>query len=138
MPGFFSREDRRDNLVDTALDLCVVGDAPSDRHLACTAGIDTLVDQFSGVDQDASARAFFQTVFSQNTNLPTQSGKQTGVFAVASRLVGDDLRFLFFVWKVKLESHKPLAGAVFEVFDRVLISGVVRHHQQKTVRGVDY
>ena len=72
MPCRFSREDRGNNLVDTALNLSVVGDSPRDGDLTCAARAYALVDELCSVDQDTGAGTFFQPVFAQVSDLSAE------------------------------------------------------------------
>jgi hypothetical protein len=51
--------------------------------------------------------------------------------------MGDDFCFVRWFGKIELESNEALPGAVFEVFEDVLITRIVGNHQQKSVGGFD-
>ena len=129
MPYRSSREDRGNDLVDATLHLRIVGDAPGDGDLACTTRADALIDQLGGIDEDTCARSFFQAVFSEVSDLSAEGCEQSRIFVVATRFMLDDLRLVLFVRKIEFERDEALAGAVLEVFNGVLVTGVVRDDQ---------
>ena len=64
-------------------------------------------------------------------------GQLPSSFDVDARLMGDDFRLVCRFGKIELECDEALPGAVFEIFEYVLITRIVRHHQQKSVGGFD-
>ena len=50
--------------------------------------------------------------------------------------MGHNLGLSLLRWIAELDGDKPLARAVFEVLQRALVAGVVGHHQQEPVRGL--
>src|SRR5690349_24490762 len=64
-------------------------------------------------------------------------GQLRSSFDIDARLMGDDFRLMRRFRKIELKGNEALPRAMFEVFQNVLITRIVRHHQEKSVGGFD-
>ena len=137
MPTRFSREYRGYYLIDASLHLRIVSNSPRHGDLAGATGRDALVDELGGVDENSGARALFKAVFTQVADLGAERCKQSCTLIIATRFVRDNLRFMLFIREIELQSHETLSSAVLKVFDRVLVTGVVRNYQQEAIGRIE-
>src|SRR3972149_522312 len=107
------------------------------RALAGAAGGDALVDQPAGVDEETRAHPLRQAVLLEVAHLLAQLRQVVGDSLRDPCLVADDARLLV-PWRVtELNGHETLAGAVLQVLESALVSGVVGDHKQEAFHRLD-